>query len=238
MAIRATASEGVRDWMDIAILGYRTDMEANPIIESPLGGALAGRELVSIAEVYENPAASETRKQSFYDEDTGELMETEVEVPIWVQPKAEGGTPMCTVFYRAYEIVDKWIQEHPRSFPPVVIHITDGESQEGDPLPYAQPLKELATEDGNVLLFNCHLSMTQADSFLFPSSGEILPDEHARLLFEMSSELPEKLFDSAVQEGFTDLQPHARGMAFNADMVSLIKFLDMGTRVAAPSSLR
>jgi hypothetical protein len=47
----------------------------------------------------------------------------------------------------------------------------------------------------------------------------------------MSSLLPEKMFQSAVAEGF-ELQPGARGMAFNADMVSLIRFLDMGTRQA------
>jgi hypothetical protein len=39
------------------------------------------------------------------------------------------------------------------------------------------------------------------------------------------------MFQSAVAEGF-ELQAGARGMAFNADMVSLIRFLDMGTRQA------
>ena len=80
-------------------------------------------------------------------------------------------------------------------------------------------------------MFNCHLSMTQSDPFLFPHSGEMLPDELARELFQMSSVLPEALFEAAVREGF-DLQQGARGMAFNADIVALIKFLDMGTRAA------
>jgi hypothetical protein len=47
----------------------------------------------------------------------------------------------------------------------------------------------------------------------------------------MSSPLPDSLFASARAEGF-DLQPGARGMVFNAEMVALIKFLDIGTRVA------
>jgi hypothetical protein len=139
---------------------------------------------------------------------------------------------MCSALYKAYEIVDQWIKEHPNNFPPIVIHITDGESSEGDPLPYADPLRDLKTEDGNVLLFNCHLSMTKSDPFLFPHTGEILPDDFARVLFNMSSLLPDKLLGAARTEGF-DLQPGARGLAFNADMVALIKFLDMGTRVAA-----
>jgi len=232
MTIRATGSEGVKDWMDISVVGYRTDMEANPIIESPLAGALQGHMVASITEIAENPARLEKRTQQFFDEDTGELMETEVEVPIWIDPVAEGGTPMCSALYKAYELTKAWIDEHPKSFPPVVIHITDGESQEGDPLPYADPLRELETEDGQVLLFNCHLSMTKADKFLFPANDELLPDDFARLLFEMSSELPKPLSARAIAEGF-DVEAGARGMAFNADMVSLIKFLDMGTKIAS-----
>lgn len=208
MTIRSTGGEGIRDYVDIGVIGYRTDADANPIIESPLGGALTGREMVSIVDIGNNPARLETKTKQFFDEDLGELVETQVEVPVWVEPKAEGGTPMCNALYRAYELVDKWIQEHPRSFPPVVIHISDGESQDGDPLPYAEPLRGLATEDGNVLLFNCHLSETPGDPFLFPASGEILPNDLARVLFKMSSELPEKMYQSAVAEGF-ELQPGA-----------------------------
>lgn len=233
MAIRATGSEGIKDWIDIAIIGYRTDAEANPILESPLGGDLAGKTICSITEIGDKPTRLEQRIQYIPDEDTGEIIEMPTEMPIWVEPKAEGGTPMCSALRQVYDIVDEWIGTHPTSFPPVVIHITDGESQEGDPLPYAEPLKELETQDGQVLLFNCHVSMTQADPFLFPHSDELLPDELARVLFNMSSVLPDKMRESAIAEGFDYLQPGARGMAFNADMVSLIKFLDMGTRVAA-----
>jgi hypothetical protein len=129
-------------------------------------------------------------------------------------------------------LLENWISAHPDSFPPIVINITDGESQDGDPIPYVDAVKSLSTSDGNVLMFNCHLSMTSSDPFLFPSNGEILPDDLARSLFSMSSVLPESIYKRAVAEGY-ELQPNARGMAFNADMVALIKFLDMGTRPAA-----
>jgi hypothetical protein len=231
MAIRSTGSEGIRDYFDVGVIGYCTDMEANPIIESPLAGPLAGRLLVSIKEVGENPARLEQKMQQFYDEDSGQLMETPVEMPVWVEPKAQGGTPMCSALYKAYELVQQWIEEHPKSYPPIVIHITDGESQEGDPVPYADPLRELATDDGNVLLFNCHLSMAKSDPFTFPNAMEILPDEFAKALFNMSSILPDSLLASAVAEGM-DVQAGARGFVFNADAVLLIKFLDIGTRVA------
>jgi hypothetical protein len=231
MVIEASRPE-VRDYMDIGVIGYRTDEDANPIIEPALlGDNLSGRELVTIVDIYENPFRMETVTQQITDEETGEIFDSEAEMPIWVDPKAEGGTPMCGVLYKAYEILDKWTTDHRQSFPPIVINISDGESQDGDPTPYAESLMSLDTDDGNVLLFNCHLSMTAADPFMFPSSDEVLPDDLARVLFKMSSVFPGEIYERALTQGF-ELQPNARGMAFNVDMVRLIKFLDMGTRAA------
>ena len=231
MAIRASGDEGIKDWMDVGVFGYRTDRSANPIIESALKGPLAGRALVSITEIGAHPARIDTRAQFIPDEETGEMIEVPCEVPVWVDPIAEGGTPMCHMLYRAHEMLSEWIGRHPRSFPPIVVHISDGESQDGDPVPYAEAVKRLATEDGNVLLLNCHLSMTAADPFMFPAIDQGLPDELARVLFQMSSVLPDPFVRHATSEGF-QLQPGARGMAFNADMVCLIQFLNMGTQAA------
>jgi len=231
MAIRASGDEGIKDWMDIGVFGYRTDRAANPIIESALLGPLAGQALVSITEIGAQPARIDNRSQYIPDEETGEMIEVPCEVPVWVDPVTEGGTPMCHMLYRAHEMLSEWIAQHPRSFPPIVVHITDGESQDGDPIPYAEAVKKLATEDGNVLLFNCHLSMTAADPFMFPASSGGLPDDLARVLFEMSSVLPDPFVRHALAEGF-ELQGGARGMAFNADMVCLIQFLNMGTQAA------
>ncbi len=231
MAIRASGDEGIRDWMDVGVVGYRTDPGANPIIESALQGPLAGKTLVSISEIGNQPVRIDSRNQFIPDEETGEMIELPCEFPVWVDAKAEGGTPMCHMLYRAHEILNQWIGEHPRSFPPIVVHITDGESQDGDPIPYADAVKGLATEDGGVLLFNCHLSMTAADPFMFPAGEEGLPDELARVLFRMSSVLPDPFYRHGTMEGFP-LQPNARGMAFNADMVCLIQFLNMGTQAA------
>ncbi|MHC4402578.1 MAG: vWA domain-containing protein [Planctomycetota bacterium] len=231
MAIRASGDEGIKDWMDVAVFGYRTDPSANPIIESALAGPLAGRTFVSITEIGANPARIDTRNQLIPDEETSEMIEVPCEVPVWVDPVTEGGTPMCHMLYQAHQMLSEWIGQHPRSFPPIVVHITDGESQDGDPTAYADAVKKLATEDGNVLLFNCHLSMTAADPFMFPASSEGLPDELARVLFDMSSVLPDPFVRLATGEGF-QLQSGARGMAFNADIVCLIQFLNMGTQAA------
>ncbi len=231
MAIRASGDTGIRDWMDVGVIGYRTDQAANPIIEPAMVGPLAGRPLVSITDVGNSPARIETTIQQIQDEETGEMLEMPSDSPIWVESVAEGSTPMCHVFHYAHGVLQQWIGQHPDSFPPIVIHITDGESQDGDPRPYAEAVKNLATTDGNVLLLNCHLSMMAAEPFEFPSTEQGLPDELAHVLFQMSSVLPDIFYQSAVAEGLP-LQPGARGMAFNADLVVLLKFLDMGTRAA------
>jgi len=231
LAITCAKSEGVRDWFDIGMFGYRTDQDANAIIESAFQGGLAGRTLVPISEIANNPVRTDTVTAFLPDEETGEIMEIPQQVQVWIDPKAEGGTPMCNMLHYAFGVLEQWIEENPDSYPPIIINLTDGESQDGDAVPYADAVKELATSDGNVLLFNCHLSMTAADSFLFPASGEILPDELARVLFNMSSVLPESMHKMAGGLGI-ELQPNARGMAFNADGVALIKFLDVGTKKA------
>jgi hypothetical protein len=238
MTIRATAGQGIKDWMDIGVLGYRTDQQANPIIETAFSlGELRDllvqqdRTLASVAEIGLRPARMEPRTQLVPDQETGETIQMTTQVPVWVDPRAEGGTPMCHTLHHAYGVLEKWIAEHPRSFPPLLINVTDGESQDGDPIPYAEAITSLCTEDGKVLIFNCHLSMTAADPFMFPSSDAILPEEHARALYKMSSVLPDPIFRRALAAGF-QLQPGARGMAFNADKVCLIKFLDMGTWIA------
>lgn len=230
MIIKATHETGIRDWMEIAVVGYHTDDQGTPIIKSALDGALASDGFHPISKFGETPRVVEKMQQA-YDDASGEMISFPVSIRIWIDPFKQGGTPMCHAMHHAYGMLEQWIAAHPRSYPPIVVHITDGEPQDGDPSPYAEAIRSLATEDGNVLLFNCHLSMHAADKLAFPSSIESLPDQYARDLFKMSSVLPEPIFNRAVMEGF-ELQPGARGFVFNADAVALVNFLDMGTRVA------
>jgi hypothetical protein len=231
LSISCAKAEGFKDFFDIAIIGYGTDESANPIIEPALVGPLAGKELVTISEIANNPARVETVTAFMQDEATGEMLEMPQQVPVWIDPVTRGATPICSAIVKACEIIDNWIPQHQQSFPPIVINITDGESSEGDPIPYADTLKQRATDDGNVLFFNCCLSATPSDPFLFKGNGELMPDQFARTLFLMSSVLPEPIVEKARAAG-QELEPNARGMAYNADMVSLIKFLDLGTRAA------
>jgi hypothetical protein len=82
-----------------------------------------------------------------------------------------------------------------------------------------------------VLVLNIHISSKTSAPIEFPDSEENLPDEHARLLFRCSSILPEVMRSYAQQMGYR-MSDSSRGFVFNADMVSIIKFLDIGTKVS------
>ena len=77
----------------------------------------------------------------------GGLVETKVKFPVWFDPVAEDGTPMREAIELARNILRLWIVEHRRSYPPIVINITDGEPND-DPTEAARKLTALETEDG------------------------------------------------------------------------------------------
>ena len=51
MIVSCARADGVRNYMDVSVIGYCTDENGEPIIEPALGGRLAGRERVSITEL-------------------------------------------------------------------------------------------------------------------------------------------------------------------------------------------
>jgi hypothetical protein len=227
LVIKCAKSEGVRDYYHVGVLGYGA--KAGPAF----GGSLAGKELVPISEIADNPARVEERTKKV-DDGAGGLVDQTVKFPIWFDAVAKGGTPMCGALGQAKDMLARWLADHPASFPPIVIDITDGESTDGDPTSAAEAVQSLAGDDGNVLLFNVHLSSERATPVEFPDSDDGLPDQYAKLLFNLSSLLPTYMRSVAQSEGF-NVSDGTRGFVFNADMVSVIRFLDIGTR---PSNLR
>ncbi len=227
LIIKCAKAEGVRDYYHVGVLGYGAQ------VGPAFSGSIAGKDLVPVSQVAEMPARIEDRAKRV-DDGAGGLVDQAIKFPIWFEPVANGGTPMSQALTRAQTILRTWLREHPDCFPPIVINITDGEATDGDPNGPAEALQELASSDGNVLLFNLHLSSQQAAPIEFPDSEEALPDRYARVLFKMSSPLPEYMRTVAAQEGYRTSED-TRGFAFNADLVAVIKFLDIGTR---PSNLR
>ena len=227
LVVKCARDEGVRDFFHVGVLGYGTNV--NPA----LGGALAGREMVPLSEAANNPLRVEERSKKV-DDGVGGLIEQSVRFPVWIEPVANGGTPMCQALSRARTLLEGWVRDHPESFPPIVVNVTDGEATDGDPSSHAAAIRNLSTSDGNALLFNVHLSSSRGTPIEFPDSDTGLADDFAKRLFNMSSVLPEPTRNFAQQDGYP-VSANTRGFTFNADIVALIKFLDIGTR---PSNLR
>jgi hypothetical protein len=218
---RCSKGDAVYNYFAISVIGYGQD--AAPA----LGGALSGAPLAWIGDLDEKPARIETRERRFPD-GAGGIIQLPVRFPIWFDPVAQGPTPMCTALNLASQLVSDWIERQPNSFPPIVMNLTDGESTDGDPTAAARRLMSQATTDGNVLLFNLHLSSVDGLAQLFPKSEAGLVDKYARMLFSMSSLLPGSMVEHA-QRMELPVVSGSRGFVFNADIVSIVQFLQIGT---------
>ena len=227
LVIKCARDEGIRYFFDVAVIGYGAQ------VGPAFSGALSGRQLVPITEVGNSPARVDQRSKKVPD-GAGGLVDQPVRFPVWFEPIANGGTPMCQALGQARSVVEGWLVQHPNCFPPIVINITDGEATDGNPTGAADELRKLRSSDGEVLLFNIHQSSQRAGAVEYPNSETGLPDQFAQQLFQMSSVLPEYMLNIAKKEGM-NVSEGSRGFVFNADMVAVIKFLDIGTR---PSALR
>ncbi|HEX2040834.1 MAG TPA: vWA domain-containing protein [Acidimicrobiales bacterium] len=223
LSIKCAKEDGVRDYFHVGVIGYGAAV--GPIFD----GSLAGRDLVPLSEVAAHPARVEERERRVNGRGAIALKQA-VKVPTWFSPVAYGDTPMCAAFDRARSALAAWLADHPGSFPPIVLNITDGESTDGDPSGAAEALRNLTSTDGHVLLFNLHLSSDHSEPVVFPAAEGGLPDDYARLLFRLSSPLPEDMRAAARRHDLS-LPQGARGFAFNADISSVVRFLDVGTQV-------
>lgn len=223
--VRCTKADGVRDYFDIGVIGYGGDR-----VGSAFGGELSGRNLLSISEIESHPLRIMEREQ---DIDTGDdvLDRQLVKFPVWIDPIHDGGTPMRQALGIIGETVAEWCDDHPSSYPPTVVHVTDGQSTDGDPEEIAEAIKGISTDDGEVLLFNLHVDQESGDEIVFPSSEDELPDEYSKLLFRMSSTIPSHLVPIAQGMGY-DVTEESRFFAYKAGVDFIGHFFEIGTRAS------
>lgn len=225
LCLKCTKSDGVRDYFHIGVIGY------GGTAKSAFSGALDGRLLVPVSELADNPLRLEERPSKADDQASQSDAQRMVKFPVWFEPRGEGKTPMCQALNLGRKMVADFLAQYPSCYPPVVVNITDGMATDDNPQPVAKTLCELAGTDGNVLLFNAHLSSLPNQPIEFPDSEGRLPDDFAKLLFRMSSQLPLKIQAAASDEGYR-VSSATRGFVFNADLDCIIRFVDIGTKVA------
>ena len=222
----------VRDYFHVGVIAYNTDRGGKSEIKSALPGTTVDQPFLRISEVVD--AAEVVEKRVKESDGAGGVIEVTRKVPVWLHPAAEYGTPMAGALSIAARALRDWTTQYQDSYPPIAINVTDGMSTDSDPEPHAREIKDLATKDGNALLFNVHLSEASAMPVQYPDIESGLPDDYAVKMFRMSSVFPEPIRNLAAAMDLT-INEHSRGFVFNADMAALVQFLDIGTR--GPSSL-
>lgn len=223
MVIQTASVGGCRPWLEVAVLGYTTSGSNVhvPRIGSCFQGELATRLWHPMNVVQANPLRLKDTVQKIFDSDANEMIEMPVQVPLWIEPKLGGAAPLCAALDYSRLIVKKWISDgHQNCFPPIVIHITDGEGTDGNPVDAANRLKQLQTDDGNVLLFNFYLSTLPGATIQFPSQVNDLPDHRAKRVFDLSSVIPEPMIQEA-RDLDDKLDPLPRGFVYHCDSSSL-----------------
>lgn len=226
LVIRCAATAEMRDYYYVSAIRY------GGAVEPAFGGILGGRTLVPISDAAKHPARREGRTITVTDGDNSPNdQEVAFLLPVWIELCPGGGARMCQGLASARATVEEWLSEHPSGFPPTVLHVTANESSDGDPTQIARRITSFSTDDGPVLLFNCHLSPSRSAKIEYPSRTAGLPNQSARMLFEISSPLPNHLCESARQAG-VQIQEGAKGFVFSGDGASVVQFLEIGTAPA------
>lgn len=224
---RSRRTDGVRNYYDVAVVGYSGD-EARMLLDEE--GFIAIDRL----------ARRQPPCETLYSEETlpdGTVLLAGHSVRQWLLPKAAGKTPMYEALLRVRDLLGEWCANDSNrdSFPPVVINITDGEASDctDDELRrVCAQIRRLGTDDGNVLLFNIHVSTdSTSPAMVFPMPDELArANPYARLLAECSSIMPEA-FDEAVRDfKGAGAVPPFYGMGYNTSIIELLSIINIGSR--------
>jgi hypothetical protein len=221
LVARCADARGIHDVLQVGVLGYEEH-----VVPRLAGAGRRPSALVPISEI-----ASAGRPGVLVagpSDGRGRLVKVRPwPLRIWLEPHAGSSTSMCAALREAKNVVRRFLAAHDDSFPPIVVNLTDGEATDGDPSQPAHDLMSLRSRDGNVLLFNVHMSSQAGEALEYPSELGRVHDRYARTLFDMSSVLPERMRTAAAAMRY-HLEPGARGFAYNARLDSLARFLDIG----------
>ena len=153
----------------------------------------------------------------------------------WLAPGAPGGdTPMSQGFGEALQAVRSW-KRRPVDTEHLVlgVHVSDGIFTDGDPTGKLAELQDVAKKQGGKLVMtNILLAKHGATArpVLFPTPADAEGfDEAGKLLFKLSSPVPEALARSL---GKDVIRPGARMMAYNADPEGLEQVFVAGSSSA------
>ena len=223
LVINCSKADGVRNYFDVGVIAY-----GGLDVRTGFGGHLSNGIVHPISAIAEKPLRVEERAKKV-DDGAGGIIEQKTKFPIWFDPTSSGGTPMRAALTKSSEVIADWCDAHKKSYPPTVLHVTDGKSTDGAPEEIAAGLHQISTEDGQCLLFNLHVTASGGQEIVFPISESGLADDYSRMLFRISSALPSHLAKFAGDKGYT-ITEGSRGFIFNGDPKCIVDFFEIGTR--------
>lgn len=227
---KCTRDGGLRDYVDVCLIGYG----GNTADYAWLGGERtkawrSTQELSDSAEITEIESIVSVR---------GVQSTRKIPQKTWIQPRSSGMTPMGAALRKTYALLREWVNlpQHKDCLPPTVINISDGDANDmssAELIALANDIKSLHTDNGRVLLFNCHIGDDDANAVRFPRDKTPLPsgDAHAETMLEMSSLLPKIFYDYIPAGDIPDFDRQERyyGMFYSVSVVELLRFLRVGT---------
>ena len=169
----------------------------------------------------------------------GGLVEVEEEMPIFLEPIANGLTPMGDALSFAKQLIEGWIQKKPDNPAPIIINVSDGMPYNGNQstpteemdktITAANNIMAITTNDGNPLIFNAHIGEGIGKKIeLAENESELGGDEMAQILFKISSKVPDAYKAAAIKQEL-NVKDSSKGFVSNADPETLIKFINFGS---------
>lgn len=230
---RAMRYHKVRDYYDIAVIGYQ-ESSVRSLLPEPLGDGFVSVDYLA--------KFAPAHRIVYFDQrlENGGVISAPFSYRPWIMPSSSGRTPMYEALLTVRDMLKAWCNDadNREHFPPVVINITDGECNDAgceDLIAMAQSIRECSTSDGSTLFINVHLSTLDefTTSELFPSEKSFATDSrYCQMLYDMSSTIPASLeqliYDTLKTSGVGPF----RAMAFNASPIELFSILNIGSESA------
>src|SRR5690554_712019 len=222
-----SAGDKIKDRVFVSIIGY---------------GGQGGNSVDDIRSDYlsafaDSPLRTEKVKKKVSD-GAGGLVEIEEEMAIYLEPTCprNGLTPMGEALDFAKQLIEGWISKKPDNPAPVIINVSDGMPYTGGnviddvekAISVAKSVMQINTNDGHPIIFNVHLGQPPFNESKFESSESKISDEEGKLLFKISSKVPETYRDAARKHEFVTSED-SRGFVSNAGPETLIKFINFGS---------
>lgn len=222
VCLRCVSGSGeLKSKFELALFAY-----GGNTVTSGWEGALAGEFVYPITRIFNNPLATDAN-----------------EMPIWIRPHADGGTPMRAAFNNVKDLCEDWISwgnHYEICHPPIIINITDGEATDDDGSfsgirNTVNQLRNMGTAYGSTIVMNIHISGRNYDRIIFPDRP-LSNNKFESFLYDISSPLYPHMIETGRREGF-NIPDNARGYIFNGDSSDLVRFINVGTNSGANAAM-